>query len=499
LQEWNSSKLWEPNYSGSSTSPPVVPTTTNGSWTGGYSGTTYIPSLWDFNISVPALNTLSGTPTIEAAFYDNMAIVEFGTLPSAATIVFRTISSTPYTYVGINLAQGSIGNVKWTKTYNAPAGNLTVLAGPADQTADSEHGVFTEAYAETTQWVGYSMATGEKIWGPTNGQTAFDYYGNPATPNVQGVAAYGNLYSSGFGGIMYCYNLTDGNLLWTYGNGGPGNSTYAGLETPFGEYPTFIQAIGNGIVYTVTTEHTIETPIFKGALARAVNATDGTEIWTLSDYTGEFGAMSYAIADGYATFFNGYDNQIYSVGRGPSAMTVQAPLTAITAGGNVVIQGSVTDISTATTQSEAAARFPNGVPVSSDASMGAWMGYVYQQQSCPANFAGVNVSIDAFDPNGNTIHIGDATSNANGLFYYTWTTPNVPGDYVVTASFAGNNGYYPSYAQTAMNVQEAPQATATPTTGTQSLTDTYFIAGVVAIIVVILIVGALIMLMLRKR
>ena len=35
--------------------------------------------------------------------------------------------------------------------------------------------------------------------------------------------------------------------------------------------------------------------------------------------------MSYAIADGYATWFNSYDNQIYSVGRGPSATTVEAP------------------------------------------------------------------------------------------------------------------------------------------------------------------------------
>ena len=32
--------------------------------------------------------------------------------------------------------------------------------------------------------------------------------------------------------------------------------------------------------------------------------------------------MSYAMADGYNTWFNGYDNQIYVVGRGPSATTV---------------------------------------------------------------------------------------------------------------------------------------------------------------------------------
>ena len=61
----------------------------------------------------------------------------------------------------------------------------------------------------------------------------------------------------------------------------------SGFEVP-GPYPTFIEAIGNGIVYLVTSEHTFETPIYKGALARAVNATDGTELWTISAATGEF-------------------------------------------------------------------------------------------------------------------------------------------------------------------------------------------------------------------
>ncbi len=95
--------------------------------------------------------------------------------------------------------------------------------------------------------------------------------------------------------------ISTGNLLWTFGNGpvGSDNSTNAGLETPFGNYPTFVNAIGSGVIYTVTTEHTEETPIFKGAVARAINATTGLQIWALSDYTGEFLTSSYAIADGF--------------------------------------------------------------------------------------------------------------------------------------------------------------------------------------------------------
>ena len=105
---------------------------------------------------------------------------------------------------------------------------------------------------------------------------------------------------------------------------GSDNSTNAGVETPFGNYPTFVNAIGSGVIYTVTTEHTEETPIFKGAVARAINATTGAQIWTLSDYTGEFLTSSYAMADGYSIMFNSYDNEIYIVGKGPSSTTVKA-------------------------------------------------------------------------------------------------------------------------------------------------------------------------------
>ena len=126
-------------------------------------------------------------------------------------------------------------------------------------------------------------------------------------------------------------------------------------------------------------------------MTRAINATTGQEIYTLAAYTAEFGTMAYAISDGYATFFNGYDQQVYVIGRGPSQTTVNAPNADITYGQGVTINGKVTDISAGTLQTEQKADFPNGVPVSSDASMKDWMGYVYQQQAMPTNFTGVTV------------------------------------------------------------------------------------------------------------
>jgi len=310
--------------------------------------------------------------------------------------------------------------------------------------------------------------------------------------------AYGKAYSSEFSGIIYCYDVKTGNLLWTYGNGGAGNSTSSGLYTGQGNYPGTIAAIGSGILYTITTEHTVTTPIYKGALARAINATDGTEIWTISDYTSEFVYQCYAMADGYNTWFNGYDNQIYVVGKGSSQTTVSAPNLAAASGQSIYISGSVTDTSTGTTQNAQAARFPNGVPVASDASMKDWMGYVYQQKPQPTNFTGVEVTLNVVDSNGNYRSIGTTTTDSNGFYGKSWT-PDISGEYRIIATFAGTNGYWPSSAETGF-VVDGPVATATPQpTQITSMADQYLLPGIIGLAIVIIIVGAVIILALRKR
>ena len=127
------------------------------------------------------------------------------------------------------------------------------------------------------------------------------------------------------------------------------------------------------------------------------------------------------------------------------------------------------DVSTGTKQTEQAADFPNGVPCASDASMGQWMSYVYQQQPLPTNFTGVTVQLAAIDPNGNHIVIGNATTNVDGVFDYAWAAPNIPGSYSIYATFYGTNGYYGSNANTGVYVESAvvttQQPTASPVTG----------------------------------
>jgi hypothetical protein len=305
------------------------------------------------------------------------------------------------------------------------------------------------------------------------------------------------MYSSAYAGIVYCYDTTDGKLVWTYGNGGAGNSTDGGFAVP-GNYPTFVAGYANDVIYLITSEHTIETPLFKGSLARAINATTGEEIWTLSGYTGEFMTTSYAIADGFNTWFNGLDNRIYTVGRGASQMTVTAPDAGLTPGQSVVIRGTVTDLSAGASQQEVVQRFSKGLPVCSDASMKDWMGYVYQQKPMPTNFTGVDVMINVVDANGNYRTIGTVSTDVYGQYSLSWT-PDITGDYSVIATFAGTNGYWPSSAKTSFTVDEAA-ATPTPVpTAAPSMADLYFLPAIIGVIVAIIVVGAVLALLVTKK
>jgi hypothetical protein len=128
-----------------------------------------------------------------------------------------------------------------------------------------------------------------------------------------------------------------------------------------------------------------------------------------------------------------------------------------------------------------------------------WMGYVYQQKPLPTNFTGVQVTINVLDANGNYRTIGTTTTDTTGIYSLSWL-PDIPGDYKVTATFAGNNGYWPSNAETSFTVDPAA-ATPTPTaTQEQSMADQYFVPLSLGVILAIIIVGAtLALLLLRKR
>jgi outer membrane protein assembly factor BamB len=298
----------------------------------------------------------------------------------------------------------------------------------------------------------------------------------------------GKLYSVGMAGMVYCYDLSNGELLWNY-------SAPSGLASPWPNWPLGLGAIADGKLYAFTAEHSANAPHWVGVKMRCINATTGDEVWTVDTY-GSQGSI--AIADGYLIYINLYDMQIYCIGKGASATTVTASPKVSVHGNSVLVEGTVIDTVAGTKQNEQAARFPNGVPAVSDESMSAWMEYVYMQKPMPTDATGVEVVLETLDPNGNFYEIGNTTSDASGTFSYMFT-PEVPGKYTIIATFKGSESYWGSHAETAIGVSEAPAATPEPTPTPASIADMYFVPATIGIIIAIAVVGAVIVLMLRKR
>ena len=490
LAQWNSSRVLVPGGY-----PPVVTSATalNAS----------TASSYDWNITVPWL--MSGA-TIFAAYTDDILLGRNGTLPSAPA-GSGTASQTPSTIWAMSLKPESRGQLLWMTNINPTADNQTIYLGPVDM----QNRVFTVVHKETMVWYGYDLNTGNALWGPTAPEEPFAYYDYQLSGNGQPKTAYGMLYISGWDGLCYAYDTKTGTLLWTYGNGGEGNSTNAGFAEGGGayqgRYPVFINAIADGKIYLYSSEHSPNTPLYKDNLIRCIDAFNGSERWTIFGYGGSQaaapsgsggGLMESAIADGMYVYYNAYDSQIYCVGKGPSALTVEAPLTGATIGTSLVIRGTVTDIAAGTKQNEQAARFPNGVPAISDASMSSWMEYVYMQKPKPTDAKGVPVAIDVIDANGNLRNIGSATSDSSGSFSLQWT-PDIPGKYTVIATFAGSQSFWPSSSETSFAADPAHQATASPTETPPSMVEMYFVPAVAGIIVAIALGFAITILVLRKR
>ena len=456
-------------------------------------------SAYDWNISIPSLTGtgwsvgLASLGIIPLVSPGNMLLLTQGTFGGKPGDYYATVSAYPANITAVNLKTGQVGNAMWTKTYQPAPGNNTRLITDWDPS----NGVFIFADKETMLHYGYSLADGSQLWGPTVLPDDFTADYNFMAIGLERTA-YGKLFWSGYSGILYCYDVKTGDLLWTYGNGGEGNSTYSGLNTPYGHYPTFISTIADGKVYLDTTEHSPNSPLYKGARLRAVNATDGSELWTILDYGNQMYGGQSPVADGYLTTLNSYDSQIYSYGKGPSSITVEAPMADIVQGSGLVIRGTVLDISAGTQQEQQKADFPNGVPVVSDASQSVWMEYVYMQKPKPTDVTGVPVSIDVIDANGNHRNIGSTTSDASGAFSLQWV-PDIEGKYTVIATFAGSESYWPSSSETSFAVDHAAPTPSPYPVVNLPPTDMYIAASVAAIIIAIVIVGVILALMLRKR
>jgi len=441
------------------------------------------PNSYTWNVSIP-LGLTAGTsfsaPVLEV-YPDRVVAIDFNqTRVRVWALSTKDLNPT-------STSASKLFDTTWAAPSEWLAGYNTLhYTGATDEVTDGVIAVWSK---ELRKHYGFSVEDGRYLWA-TDSEYWSDAYGWGNAEHTW-YFAYGKLVSVGVGGIVYGYDLKTGKTAWTYPMTDPYHQAITGNN-----WWGWITVIADGKVYVGTAEHSANMPLPAGGPFICLNATDGTEIWRVN---GMFRATRWGgnsvMGDSIIATMDTYDQQIYAIGKGPSKVTVLAGPKSSVQGSSVVIEGTVTDISPGTASDALMMRFPNGVPAVADEGMSEWMLYVYKQFGCPANATGVPVKIDVLDENGNYRNIGTATSDANGVFSFAWK-PDIPGKYVVYASFAGSNAYYGSFDETAFVVDEA--VVEPPPTYPQPIDTTWIIVVMgIVVIIAIAIVGAL--LLLRKR
>jgi len=404
---------------------------------------------------------------------------------------WMVVGEDPAVFWAVSLKPGQEGQLLYNKTWARPQGDIAMIRVAASR--DSR--VFTLRAKEKMQMYGFDLDTGNQIWGPTDPFDIRSVYG------ATGYIAYDKLFfTADFAGIVYCYDVKTGELEWTYEVRDPYGSSEMYQKEFGGEmWPITPLFITDGKIYIGQSEHSPENPLPRGAPFICIDVETGAEVFRANGLFRQtrWGGRA-IIGDSIIATMDTYDQRIYGIGKGPSATTVTIQDDIVTHGESVLVKGMVTDISAGTKDDSLASRFPHGVPAVSDASMSDWMLYVYKEFPCPANATGVEVIVEVFDPNNNYYEVGRATSDGAGFFSLAFT-PEVPGKYTVITRFAGTKSYWPSYTETAINVEQAPEATPEPTQAPATMAEQYFLPSVAGIIAAIAVVGAVIVLMLRKR
>ncbi len=406
------------------------------------------------------------TGAINYVFADDRII---GSSGLGRTGMWLNLGTANFTMWAISLKAGQEGQLMWKQSYTSNEGaTYTLTAGSVLD------GILAIWASETRQWHGYDINNGNALW-VTEPQGAWDM-----TVSTVANIAYGKLFSCGYAGILYAYDVTTGKTAWTYAAKDP---TY--LESKWGgNYILEHQIIADGKIYVFSGEHSPDNPPERGAPLLCLDVNTGELLWEIPFYLSHW-ARNPAIADGIIVYLNIYDNQIYAIGKGLSATTVSAPQTVASAGTGVVITGTVTD------QSPQA----KGTPAIGDGYMDKWMEYLYMQETIPGNAQGVPVKLTAMDSSGNVINIGTVTSDMSGMFKTIWT-PTAAGEYTIIASFEGSNAYWPSFAETAVGVSAGSSQ---PVAGEQTSTFSTVDIVIIVAVVIAIIIGLVNLLALRSR
>jgi hypothetical protein len=485
--------FWRPGTPGNVV--PGMSTTTAGAIYNGYNGYT-------MNISIASLNgprnsVLNETASVRDIFPGDEIVV--GT---AGRNDVR--GNAPGSIWAYSLKDNTWGNISWSVNFNAPyaadpVGANTTNGGGLSFGISVQNNVFWYTERVTGKvWV-YSLSTGNQLWTYTEpNQFAFQGFSFSAHN--------GKIYTMGSMGQMHCFDALTGESLWNWTAPLLGNLEGQGLTyTPLSLcFYVDNNATGRNLIYLhgSTGWAGETTPIRRDGAIFCIDGDTGELVWRLMAYpnTANNALSKVVMSDSRILYLDNHDNQIYCLGRGPSATTVSAPQLAPVLGAPVTITGTVTD------QSPSGKHNINGdldialkgTPAINDASMDAWMEYMFHQRPIPANATGVPVTLTAVDPNGNLVNVGNTTSDKYGNYGLSYT-PEVSGKYQIIATFAGSNSYGPSSSTTYLTVAEGPTLTPAPTPLAQSVADTYIVPGIIAIIIVIVLVGVANILLLRKR
>jgi outer membrane protein assembly factor BamB len=328
--------------------------------------------------------------------------------------------------------------------------------------------------------VAYDVKTGKEIWRTSEGELPWSLI--PSYPYVynDGVTFMGY-----FDGYVYAYDIENGKQVWRSDFSGITLENIANTQ-PFNGRSGVVGA-DNKLYFASMTEYQLK-PRTRFTELICINETTGQFIWRLP-----IGILARAIADGYLIGEDWDNGMLYCIGKGMTATTLNAPGSGVHLGQSVTLSGTILDMSPGK---------PNTAAIA-DQDMSMWMDYLYGQNATlinnPPQAQGVPVSLSVIDANGNLRDIGTTTSNHNGFYSYQWV-PDIEGKYTVIATFGGSESYWPSQANAAFSVDpltttQAPTQPINP----PSAAETYLLPGIIAIIVAIAIVGALILMAIKKR
>jgi hypothetical protein len=393
--------------------------------------------IYSINTNPPNLNygefrPRTGTFNWLTGIQWNVTIPAYGPAPFDPTLTQNSESIVGITANSLVCQIGTSSESYLLLAYDLTTGQQLFAENSTYASAPSNYdcvgaGLFYIWNPPAMDWIAFNATTGAQVWTSTPNTYPWGTYITRAIAD----ATDGIFLDESYDGYVHAISIATGQQVWA---GFAGNS---GAETPYGVYPMrYGPIVSQGVVYVATGEHSPNTPLYRGERLLAFNTTTGQQLWNMTSW---FDVR--AIADGYLIGYNQYDNQMYILGKGPSATTVDAPMTAITLGSAVTIRGTVTDQSAG----------QPGTPAISDASMANWMQNLKQQMPLSGTVTGVQVTLTANDPNHNTEQLGTVTSDMYGNYGLTWKPP-VPGLYQIIATFQGSNSYGNSAASTYLSV-----------------------------------------------